>query len=129
MSAELSACPECLQGKHGNCDGTTWDVEADDSGVCPCWAADHVAPLGVAVLGEVAECNGHCNHDGADRDCPIHGEHADNIDQQRCGECGEWSDVVEVFDDQIGFEEQARPVVVTRLACGGEIVEKGRWSE
>lgn len=35
------ACPECDQGKHGNCDGTAWDVEADDRIECPCAAAGH----------------------------------------------------------------------------------------
>jgi len=35
--------------------------------------------------------------------------------------------VVEAFEDQTGFEEQARPVVVTVLSCGHEIVTPGRW--
>lgn len=30
--------------------------------------------------------------------------------------------VVEVFHDQIGYEERAQPVIVTRLDCGDEIV-------
>jgi uncharacterized protein with PIN domain len=29
-------CPECQQGKHPNCDGTTWDYQKDEEGVCPC---------------------------------------------------------------------------------------------
>lgn len=29
-------CPECRQGKHGNCDGTTWDTERDEEADCPC---------------------------------------------------------------------------------------------
>lgn len=53
-----------------------------------------------------------------DPDCPMH---------RRCAECGDFTEVVEEFDDQIGFEEQARPVVVTVLACGHEVVRPGRW--
>lgn len=29
-------CPECQQGKHGNCDGTTWDNYDDAAAPCPC---------------------------------------------------------------------------------------------
>ena len=32
-------CPECVQGKHDNCDGTTWDVIIDEPAACPC--AEH----------------------------------------------------------------------------------------
>jgi hypothetical protein len=38
----LDPCPECRQGKHGNCDGLTWDDQADDLAPCPCYAAGHV---------------------------------------------------------------------------------------
>jgi len=34
-------CPECAAGKHGNCDGSTWNNATDDFDVCPCWAAGH----------------------------------------------------------------------------------------
>lgn len=34
-------CPECVAGKHGNCDGTTWDEAADAPGSCPCADAGH----------------------------------------------------------------------------------------
>lgn len=34
-------CPECLAGKHGNCDGTTLDPATDDITTCPCGANDH----------------------------------------------------------------------------------------
>jgi hypothetical protein len=34
-------CPECLAGKHGNCDGTTWDTVADEPADCPCAANEH----------------------------------------------------------------------------------------
>lgn len=29
-------CPECEQGKHGNCDGTAWDDELDELTTCRC---------------------------------------------------------------------------------------------
>lgn len=38
---DWTACPECDQGKHGNCDGTAWDVEADALTTCPCAEAGH----------------------------------------------------------------------------------------
>lgn len=31
-----SVCPECEQGKHGNCDGTAWDDNADAETECGC---------------------------------------------------------------------------------------------
>lgn len=34
-------CPECAQGKHGNCDGTTWDNLLDEPAPCPCDEAGH----------------------------------------------------------------------------------------
>jgi hypothetical protein len=30
------ACPECLAGKHQNCDGTAWDRERDEITTCKC---------------------------------------------------------------------------------------------
>lgn len=38
---EPQACPECLQDKHGNCDGSTWDAALDQPGLCPCYKAGH----------------------------------------------------------------------------------------
>jgi hypothetical protein len=29
-------CPECQQGKHGNCDGTAWDEGRDEISLCRC---------------------------------------------------------------------------------------------
>jgi len=57
-----------------------------------------------------------------DPDCPEHGG-------WWCEECQQRFPVDEVFDDQIGYEEQAREVRVTRLGCGHEIVEPiaTRW--
>ena len=37
----VGACPECVAGKHGNCDGTTWDDVADAPADCPCAAEGH----------------------------------------------------------------------------------------
>lgn len=34
-------CPECAAGKCGNCDGRTWDRDADDYTDCPCAGAGH----------------------------------------------------------------------------------------
>lgn len=30
------SCPECVAGKHQNCDGTAWDDERDDITECGC---------------------------------------------------------------------------------------------
>lgn len=37
-------CPECAQGKHGNCDGSSWNPAADDIDTCPCAARGHFTP-------------------------------------------------------------------------------------
>lgn len=29
-------CPECIQGKHGNCNGQAWDTKADEPTACTC---------------------------------------------------------------------------------------------
>lgn len=34
-------CPECAQNKHGNCDGTGWDIGNDMSTECPCARRGH----------------------------------------------------------------------------------------
>lgn len=34
-------CPECRVGKHGNCDGGSWDRDTDQPTTCPCWKAGH----------------------------------------------------------------------------------------
>lgn len=55
-----------------------------------------------------------------DPDCPEHGI------RHWCAECEAKVPEVEVFHDQIGFEERAQYVVVTRLDCGHEIVRPAR---
>lgn len=35
------ACPECRAGKHGNCNGDTWNDDLDRPDVCPCFDAGH----------------------------------------------------------------------------------------
>jgi len=35
-------CPECVAGKHDNCNGETWDDAQDAPTTCPCMAAGHV---------------------------------------------------------------------------------------
>ena len=32
----IAICPECHAGKHRNCDGTAWDVDADEPTTCGC---------------------------------------------------------------------------------------------
>jgi hypothetical protein len=39
--SEPVPCPECQQGKHGNCDGTSWDDLLDQPCPCPCEEAGH----------------------------------------------------------------------------------------
>lgn len=34
-------CPECAQGKHVNCDGSTWDPDNDAPAVCACAIGGH----------------------------------------------------------------------------------------
>ena len=34
-------CPECEAGKHGNCNGDTWDFDADEKVPCQCPAEVH----------------------------------------------------------------------------------------
>lgn len=38
----LPPCPECQQGKHGNCNGDTWDDVADDYAPCVCADRGHI---------------------------------------------------------------------------------------
>lgn len=37
----VEPCPECHEGKHGNCDGTSWDKLQDGPAPCPCAVRDH----------------------------------------------------------------------------------------
>lgn len=37
----VDPCPECIQDKHRNCDGTSWDVAQDQPAPCPCYTNDH----------------------------------------------------------------------------------------
>ena len=46
-----------------------------------------------------------------------------------CPECDAPAAVVDEFDEQVGFEERARPVRVIALDCGDEIVTKRRAVE
>lgn len=46
---------------------------------------------------------------------------------ESCEHCGPAVPIVDEFDDQIGFEEQARPVHVVALLCGHEIVTPTTW--
>jgi hypothetical protein len=37
----VAECPECVQGKHGNCDGSAWCRAHDALELCPCAQNDH----------------------------------------------------------------------------------------
>jgi hypothetical protein len=39
----IAICPECRQGKHDNCDGTAYDIEADALVRCLCVDSPHLA--------------------------------------------------------------------------------------
>lgn len=36
MSEYIWVCPECVQGKHVNCDGIAWDADIDEPTDCAC---------------------------------------------------------------------------------------------
>lgn len=38
---DTPSCPECQQGKHDNCDTTSWNVVTDEPQPCPCWESGH----------------------------------------------------------------------------------------
>jgi len=40
-SADTPDCPDCVQGKHGNCDGLSWDNLRDELSDCPCALLGH----------------------------------------------------------------------------------------
>lgn len=35
-----TACPECRNGKHRNCDSTAWDFSTDVGVACECWTVN-----------------------------------------------------------------------------------------
>lgn len=41
LEHETKPCPECAQGKHGNCDGSAWCRSHDALELCPCAESDH----------------------------------------------------------------------------------------
>jgi hypothetical protein len=38
-----TVCPECTNGKHPNCDGTSYDLDRDEPTLCACAHASHPA--------------------------------------------------------------------------------------
>lgn len=56
-----------------------------------------------------------------DPECPEHGQ-----PHRWCETCLMHIPVVDEFDDQVGYEEQAREVRVTALVCGHDIVREVR---
>lgn len=49
-------------------------------------------------------------------------------DDEWCERCESPHQIVDEFDDEDGFEGQARPMHVVALHCGHEIVTPGRWT-
>ncbi len=43
--SDVPDCPDCVQGKHRNCDCCSWDNEADTLAACPCDQRGHRAPV------------------------------------------------------------------------------------
>lgn len=43
MSEHPPVCPECVQGKHINCDGQAWDSRVDEITDCQCEHSSHGA--------------------------------------------------------------------------------------
>lgn len=61
-------CPECLAGKHPNCDGTSWNPKADDVDACPCAERGHEAPSScIEVAGARVMWHGDTPPDEKDR--------------------------------------------------------------
>ena len=44
VALPTTVCPECRDGKHGNCNGYGWDYELDEPTACPCSVAEHRYP-------------------------------------------------------------------------------------
>lgn len=36
MITNVATDPDCISGKHSNCDGTGWDISKDEPAPCPC---------------------------------------------------------------------------------------------
>ena len=41
VRGERRDCPDCEQGKHANCDNTSWDNATDSLVACPCDQRGH----------------------------------------------------------------------------------------
>lgn len=44
-------CPECRDGKHGNCDGDAWSDALNDIADCPCGDPAHSCPCVIVFAG------------------------------------------------------------------------------
>ena len=38
---DIPVCPDCIQGKHTNCTGTSWNNTKDEETYCPCAIKNH----------------------------------------------------------------------------------------
>ena len=41
MTEDIPICPDCVQGKHSNCTGTSWNNSKDEETYCPCAVKNH----------------------------------------------------------------------------------------
>lgn len=41
LEDDISICPECIQGKHQNCSGYSWNNTKDEETNCPCSDESH----------------------------------------------------------------------------------------
>lgn len=80
--------PECRDGKHRNCDGHGWDIDADTAVRCPChchsaYHEQHVKGEGVDWRWDCDTCNPLSQHK--------HGPLVlDPHKGWQCNGCGEW---------------------------------------
>jgi len=42
---DIPVCPDCIQGKHQNCSGTSWNNTKDEETKCPCLDVSHKEKL------------------------------------------------------------------------------------
>lgn len=122
----MDACP-CA--RRGHTEASAW--EAWDMTVTLHGEAAEIpegSQVGLAVLGELPQCNGRCGiqgygedaHPDFDRDCPIHGDEADE-NREWCVECKAGVGIIERSIEASGYMEREREYHVTRLSCGHEI--------
>lgn len=48
---EIIIDPDCSTGKHGNCNGTGWNLDLDCVDICPC-VCHEVKPINLEVVDD-----------------------------------------------------------------------------